>query len=74
MKMHTQQHLNPDLAMKITHDATVDAWYIQLVPKIKKGEAIKQKRVKNSDEQMWVLLDYDKKGRLLGIEIMEVPF
>lgn len=57
--------------MKITHCKTTGAWYIQLVDKIKKGEASRQKRIKNATEGPELILDYDKSGRLLGIEILE---
>ena len=46
--------------MKIVYDKSVDALYITL----KKGKAAKTK------EHHGYLIDYDKKGDLLGIEIL----
>ena len=51
--------------MKITYDKEADAVYIYLKYPIKKGESKKQLPVNEC-----IILDFDKKDRLLGIEIL----
>ena len=51
--------------MKITYDKEADAVYIYLKYPIKKGESKKQLPVNEG-----IILDFDKKDRLLGIEIL----
>ncbi len=50
--------------MKIEYDKEADAAYLYLVHPIKPGEAKKQQEL-NKD----IILDFDNKGKLLGIEI-----
>tara|TARA_Y100000310_G_C20680827_1_gene815832 strand:- start:2063 stop:2272 length:210 start_codon:yes stop_codon:yes gene_type:complete len=51
--------------MKIEYDKTVDAAYIYIKSPIKNGEVKESKKVKPN-----VVLDYDKEGRLLGVEFL----
>ena len=54
-------------AKKVTYSKESSSMYIYLVDKIEKGEAIK------SDENNYlVIVDKDKNGRLLGIEIVGI--
>lgn len=48
--------------MKISYDKEVDAKYIF----VRKGKAFETKRVRS-----WLIIDYDKKGRTLGIEVLD---
>ncbi|MDP4012200.1 MAG: DUF2283 domain-containing protein [Candidatus Nanoarchaeia archaeon] len=52
--------------MRIEYDKDVDAAYIYLKYPIKDGEAAKTVNLKEN-----INLDYDKEGRLLGIEILD---
>lgn len=54
-----------DKTMKIDYDKEADAAYIYLKYPIKAGEAKKQKEINNN-----VILDFDAKGKLLGVEIL----
>lgn len=51
--------------MKLTYDREVDAAYVYLVYPIKEGQA-KVQRCLNED----IILDFDSKGKLLGVEIL----
>jgi len=51
--------------MRLEYDKDVDAAYIYLVDKIKNGEA--EKTIELNDS---IILDFNKKGKLLGIEIL----
>ena len=51
--------------MKVTYDKEADAVYIYLKNPIKRGEA-----KKNVPTDAGPILDFDKKGKLLGIEIL----
>lgn len=51
--------------MKFKYDKEVDAGYIYVKYPIKKGEA---KKTIHFNEN--IILDFDKKGKLLGIEIL----
>jgi len=51
--------------MRLEYDKDVDAAYIYLVDKIKSGEA--EKTIELNDS---IILDFNKKGKLLGIEIL----
>jgi uncharacterized protein YuzE len=53
--------------MRITYDSTVDAAYVYLV-EIEHGAAISQKHLPLENGE--VILDFDKDGHLLGIEIL----
>ena len=48
--------------MKISYDKEVDAKYIS----VRKGKTFETKR-----ERDWLVVDYDKKGRILGIEVLD---
>ena len=54
--------------MKITYDKIADAVYIYVKYPIKRGESKKQIPV---DSKAMIILDFDKKDRLLGIEILD---
>ena len=51
--------------MKLEYDREVDAAYVYLVYPIKKGQA-KIQRCLNEN----IILDFDSKGKLLGVEIL----
>lgn len=51
--------------MKLEYDREVDAAYVYLVYPIKKGQA-KIQRCLNEN----IILDFDGKGKLLGVEIL----
>lgn len=51
--------------MKITFDKEADAAYIYLKEDIRDGESIKTIKVNDN-----IILDFDKEGKLLGIEIL----
>lgn len=51
--------------MKLEYDKQVDAAYIYIEHTIKDGEAKKTIELNNN-----IILDFDDKGRLLGIEIL----
>ncbi|MBI2141019.1 DUF2283 domain-containing protein [Candidatus Woesearchaeota archaeon] len=51
--------------MKFEYDRKVDAAYVYLVHPIKEGQA-KIQRCLNED----IILDFDRKGKLLGVEIL----
>ena len=53
-------------ATRVTYDPEADAAYFS-VKKIKKGEVVRTIRL-----QSWLLADLDKKGALLGIEMLFV--
>jgi uncharacterized protein YuzE len=55
--------------MKITYDEQAKAWYMYLVDKIGDGEAVETKQFDGAKRQR-VLLDFDKNGKVLGIEIV----
>ena len=49
--------------MKITHDKDADAMYIQF----REGKFNNNKKIND-----FLIVDYDKEGKLLGIELLEV--
>ena len=51
--------------MKIEYDKESDAAYIYLVENIGKGEAVKTIELNQN-----IILDFDKQGKLLGIEVL----
>jgi len=51
--------------MKCTYDKEADAAYIYLKYPIKAGESAKQMLL-NED----IILDFDKKGQILGVEVL----
>ena len=51
--------------MRLEYDTNVDAAYIYLVYPLRKGQAKKTKELNNN-----IILDFDAKGRLLGVEIL----
>jgi len=54
------------MKMKFTYDKEVDAAYIYVVESIGEGEAVKTIKLNNN-----IILDFDKDGKLLGIEILD---
>ena len=52
--------------MKIEYDKEVDAAYIYLNGAIKKGEAKKTIELKEQ-----IILDFDKKEKLIGVEVLD---
>jgi len=52
--------------MKITYDRRANAAYVYMKDKIKKGESVRQHIFNNR-----VILDVDKAGQILGIEILD---
>ncbi len=53
--------------MRIEYDKEVDAGYIYLVDTIDEGEAVKTIELDSN-----IILDFDKEGKLLGIEDLNV--
>ena len=53
------------MKMKLEYDKEVDAGYIYIVDKIKEGEAVKTIELNPN-----IILDFDKGGKLLGIEVL----
>ncbi len=51
--------------MRIEYDKDVDAGYIYLVDEIRAGEAVKTIELEPN-----IILDFNKEGKLLGIEIL----
>lgn len=51
--------------MKITYDKGANAVYIYIKYPIKDGEAIKQKHADKN-----IIIDFDKRGKLLGVEVL----
>lgn len=54
--------------MRVTYDKGADAVYIYVKYPIKKGESKKQLSL----DDYPIILDFDKKDRLLGIEVLNV--
>ncbi|MBS3089136.1 DUF2283 domain-containing protein [Candidatus Pacearchaeota archaeon] len=52
--------------MKFEYDKTVDAGYIYVADDIAEGEAVKTIQLNDN-----IILDFDKNGKLLGIEILD---
>jgi uncharacterized protein YuzE len=52
---------------KARYDAEADAYYLPLAT-IGAGEAVAQKMIKR--KHGYVILDFDAKGRLLGVEVI----
>lgn len=55
--------------LRIAHDEEVDAAYISLVPSPEAGEAVEQVVIGRAPKGE-VVLDFDKNGFLLGVEII----
>ena len=53
------------MKMKLEYDKEVDAGYIYIVDEIKDGEAVKTIELNSN-----IILDFDKNGKLLGIEVL----
>jgi len=51
--------------MKLEYDKEVDAGYIYLVDEVKDGEAVKTIELDPN-----IILDFNKDGKLLGIEVL----
>jgi uncharacterized protein YuzE len=54
--------------MRVTFDGSGDSAYIYLVP-IAPGESVEQRMVEGPHGT--IVLDFDREGRLLGIEVFE---
>ena len=54
--------------MRVTYDKSANAVYIYVKAPIKAGEAVKQVVVDSKDN---IILDFDKKGKLLGVEVLD---
>ena len=48
----------------VTHDSYADAYYVQIK---------KKKSVKQLEQRLTVIWDFDDKGNVIGIEILEKP-
>lgn len=55
--------------MRVTYDATVDAAYIRLKDDAPGGSVV-QHVVEAPESQGEIILDFDRDGRLLGIEVL----
>ena len=56
-----------------TYDRSADAAYSNISPRITFGEAVRQD-VHEIDGRGEVILDFDKDGKLLGVEILGAKF
>lgn len=56
--------------MHISYDREVDAAYIRIVDDIKSGEAVRQVTMDSEGGNADFILDLDRDGRLLGIEVL----
>jgi len=52
--------------MRLEYDKEADAGYIYLVDEIKDGEAVKTIELDSN-----IILDFNKDGKLLGIEVLD---
>lgn len=52
--------------MRFEYDKEVDAGYIYVVEDVKNGEAVKTIQLNDN-----IILDFDKNGKLLGVEILD---
>lgn len=59
------------LRVSATYDDEVDAGYVQFGP-IQPGEAVRQESVWSDSSGGQMILDFDREGRLLGIELLGV--
>ena len=52
-----------------TYDHEADAAYFTIAPRIRNGQAVRQDvhEIEGAGE---IVLDFDKKGRLLGVEVL----
>lgn len=55
--------------MIITYDKRLNSVFIYLVNKIEPGQSIKQEVISNNDGK-YIIIERDKSGAVLGIEIM----
>ncbi|WP_169953346.1 DUF2283 domain-containing protein [Microbispora sp. H11081] len=56
--------------MRIDHDSENNVAYIYLVDEIGEGEAVTQIEVEDDELRGEIVLDLDREGRLLGIEVL----
>ncbi|MGW5266416.1 DUF2283 domain-containing protein [Microbispora sp. NPDC004025] len=56
--------------MRIDHDRENNVAYIYLVDEIGEGEAVTQIEVEDDELRGEIVLDLDREGRLLGIEVL----
>ena len=54
--------------MRVTFDAVADMAYICLVDRVEPGGAVRQV-LAGDDRESTVVLDYDRDGRMIGIEV-----
>lgn len=54
--------------MRVTYDPEADAAYIYLVAKIERGGVAETVAVEELDDE--VLLDLDRDGRLIGVDVL----
>jgi len=59
------------MAVSATYDSDVDAGYLQFGP-IEPGEAVRQESVWSDSFGGQMILDFDRDGRLLGVELLGV--
>ena len=57
--------------MKVTYDSAIDAAYIYFVDSIAAGEVAKTYPCDPREVNGQINLDFDSKGRLLGIEVLD---
>jgi uncharacterized protein YuzE len=60
----------PEWWPKITFDRGVDAAYIYLVPRVEAGAKVTQVWVDDVPGEANIILDFDREGRLLGVEVI----
>lgn len=65
--------MNEKKTISVSYDSDVDAAYISLTKLINPGEAVDTIPLGVEDERVMSMinLDFDKEGRLLGIEIID---
>ncbi|WP_169988253.1 MULTISPECIES: DUF2283 domain-containing protein [unclassified Microbispora] len=56
--------------MRVDHDRENNVAYIYLVDEIGEGEAVTQIEVEDDELRGEIVLDLDREGRLLGIEVL----
>lgn len=55
--------------MKMTYDRVADAAYIAFVD-VTPGEAVEQREFPLDDKEAEIVLDFDRNGFLLGVEVL----
>lgn len=62
--------LDMHLTFAATYDPDADASYIYVASDQAKGDAVRQQHVHCDGSDGQIILDYDRDGRLLGIELL----